>query len=185
MPQSIDLGCFWHDFGCRFGVGIELGTEQADFLKINEFLTISLCFACPVGGCEKHEIPMISLGKVHSALDFLFRCVDLLRNHHGVINHSWNPLPKHESSSKIFIRLQFLENVRAFYTRPERLTHQPIHYLMTHGDEIYAVAIRDADALQESASKGVEWLDTQRRLLQEWNDVDRHTLPVTGDLVED
>jgi hypothetical protein len=22
-------------------------------------------------------------------------------------------------------------------------------------------------------------------LLQEWNDVDRHTLPVTGDLVED
>jgi hypothetical protein len=56
---------------------------------------------------------------------------------------------------------------------------------MTHGDEIYAVAIRDADALQESASKGVEWLDTQRHLLQEWNDVDRHTLPVTGDLVED
>ena len=80
---------------------------------------------------------------------------------------------------------EFLENVRAFYARTEPRTHQPTHYLMIHGDEIYAVAIRDADALQESASKGVEWLDTQRHLLQEWNDVDRHTLPVTGDLVED
>ena len=27
-------------------------------------------------------------------------------------------------------------------------------------------------------------LDTQRHLLQEYNEVDRHTLPVTGDLVE-
>ena len=56
---------------------------------------------------------------------------------------------------------------------------------MTHGEEIYAIAIRDAHVLQEKASKGVEWLDTQRHLLQEWNEVDRHTLPVTGDLVED
>jgi hypothetical protein len=30
----------------------------------------------------------------------------------------------------------------------------------------------------------VNWLDTQRHLLQEYNEVDRHTLPVTGDLVE-
>ena len=56
---------------------------------------------------------------------------------------------------------------------------------MTHGDEIYAVAIRDADALQERSAEGVNWLDNQRHLLQEYNEVDRHTLPVTGDLVED
>lgn len=31
----------------------------------------------------------------------------------------------------------------------------------------------------------MEWLDTQRHPLQEWNEVDRHALPVTGDLVED
>jgi hypothetical protein len=55
---------------------------------------------------------------------------------------------------------------------------------MTHGDEIYAIVIRDANVLQEKASKGVNWLDTQRHLLQEYNEVDRHTLPVTGDLVE-
>ena len=54
---------------------------------------------------------------------------------------------------------EFLENVRAFTREQNR---EPTHHLMTHGDEIYAVAIRDADALQESASKGVEWLDTQR-----------------------
>ena len=79
---------------------------------------------------------------------------------------------------------EFLENVLA-NSRENRTANPPTHYIMTHGDEIYAVAIRDADALQESASKGVEWLDTQRHLLQEWNDVDRHTLPVTGNLVED
>ena len=55
---------------------------------------------------------------------------------------------------------------------------------MTQGDEIYGVVIRDADTLQESASKGVNWLDTQRHLLQEYNEVDRHSLPVTGNLVD-
>jgi len=79
---------------------------------------------------------------------------------------------------------EFLENVLA-NSRESRTANPPTHYIMTHGDEIYGVAIRDADVLQEKASKGVEWLNTQRHLLQEWNEVDRHTLPVTGDLVED
>ena len=79
---------------------------------------------------------------------------------------------------------EFLKNILA-NSRETRTAHPPTHYIMPPGDEIYGVAIRDVDALQESASKGVEWLDTQRHLLQEWNDVDRHTLPVTGDLVED
>ena len=78
---------------------------------------------------------------------------------------------------------EFLENVRA-NSREARTASPPTHYLMTHGNEIYAIAIRDADVLQEKASEGVEWLDTQRPLLQEWNEEDRHTLPVTGDLVE-
>ena len=79
---------------------------------------------------------------------------------------------------------EFLEHVRA-NSREARIANPPTHYLMTHGGEIYAIAIRDTDVLQEKAAKGVEWLDTQRHLLQEWNEVDRHTLPVTGDLVED
>ena len=79
---------------------------------------------------------------------------------------------------------EFLENVRT-NSRQARTANPPTHYLMIRGEEIYAIAIRDADVLQEKASKGVEWLNTQRHLLQKWNEVDRHTLPVTGDLVED
>ena len=85
--------------------------------------------------------------------------------------------------------MSFLKMSAQTHARAEPPTHQPTnpptHYLMTHGDEIYAVVIRDANALQEKASKGVEWLDTQRHLLQEYNEVDRHTLPLTGDLIED
>ena len=79
---------------------------------------------------------------------------------------------------------EFLQNLRQNSSQG-RTAIPPTHYLMAHGDEIYAVAIRDADALQESSAEGVNWLDNQRHLLQEYNEVDRHTLPVTGDLVED
>jgi hypothetical protein len=79
---------------------------------------------------------------------------------------------------------EFLRNLRQNSSQA-RASSPPTHYLMTHEDEIYAVAIRDADALQKSSAEGVNWLDTQRHLLQEYNEVDRHTLPVTGDLVED
>ena len=78
---------------------------------------------------------------------------------------------------------EFLENVRA-NSHEAGTANPPTHFLMTHGDEIYAIVIRDANVLQEKASKGVNWLDTQRHLLREYNEVDRHTLPVTGDLVE-
>ena len=47
---------------------------------------------------------------------------------------------------------EFLENVRA-NSRESRTANPPTHYLMAHGDEIYAIAIRDADVLQEKASK--------------------------------
>ena len=58
------------------------------------------------------------------------------------------------------------------------------YYLMTKGEEVVAVVVRDASILQENIDKGVEWLDTVRPLLLEFNDVDRHTIPMTGDLVE-
>ncbi len=78
---------------------------------------------------------------------------------------------------------EFLENFQA-YSRDAVTADLSTNFLMIHGEEIYAIVIRAAEALQESASKGVEWLDAQRHLLQEYNEVDRHTLPVTGDLVE-
>jgi hypothetical protein len=55
---------------------------------------------------------------------------------------------------------------------------------MTTKDEVVGVVIRADDAINESMKTGVSWLDQQRHLLQEYNEVDRHTMPVTGDLVE-
>ena len=78
---------------------------------------------------------------------------------------------------------EFLANVKE-NSRERATASPPTHFVMTREDEIFAIAIRDAEAFQESASAGVNWLDTQRHLLQEFNEVDRHTLPMTGDLVE-
>ena len=64
-------------------------------------------FCLPCGGLRKSWNTDESLRELTFRVGFLFRYVDRLRNRHGVINHSWNSLSKHESSSKIFIRLQF------------------------------------------------------------------------------
>ena len=58
------------------------------------------------------------------------------------------------------------------------------HYLMTKGDEVVAVVVRDASTLQEKIDDGINWLDTVRPLLLEYNDADRHTIAMTGDLIE-
>jgi hypothetical protein len=55
---------------------------------------------------------------------------------------------------------------------------------MRTADEVVAIVVRDSEMLQENVKRGVAWLDSQRPLLQEYNEVDRHTLPMTGDLVE-
>lgn len=57
------------------------------------------------------------------------------------------------------------------------------HYVMTKDDEVFSIVIRDADMLEKSAKEGVEFLDTVRHMLQEFNPIDRHTIPLTGDLV--
>ena len=78
---------------------------------------------------------------------------------------------------------EFLENLQA-YSREAATADPPTHFLMLDGGEIYTSVVRDAEVLQESVSKGVEWLDDQRHLLQEYNKVDRHTPRVSGDFVE-
>src|SRR6056300_541051 len=59
------------------------------------------------------------------------------------------------------------------------------HYTVTTADEVIAVVIRDADSFEQSAQDGVvNWLDERRPMLQEYDPVNRHTLPLSGDLVE-
>ena len=70
-----------------------------------DFLMISLCFACPVGGCEKQGIPMISLGESRSALHSSSDSWFLFENHQGLIDRSRNSFPKQGTSSEFSIRL--------------------------------------------------------------------------------
>ena len=47
------------------------------------------------------------------------------------------------------------------------------------------MVIRDADGFEESAKEGVvNWLDKRRPMLQEYDPVNRHTIPLFGDLFE-
>ena len=50
-------------------------------------------------------------------------------------------------------------------------------------EEVVAIVVRDSEMLDENIKRGVNWLDSQRPLLQEYNDVDRHTMSMTGGLV--
>ena len=59
------------------------------------------------------------------------------------------------------------------------------HFTVTTVDEVIAVVIRDADGFEQSAQDGVvNWLDERRPMLQEYDPVNRHTLPLSGDLIE-
>ena len=85
----------------------------------------------------------------------------------------FKPKPEHFS--------EFVENLRA---RNALHHHEHDYRIMTTGDEVYGIVTRGSETLQASAERGVEWLNSQRDLLQEYDPVNRHTLPVTGDLVE-
>ena len=59
------------------------------------------------------------------------------------------------------------------------------HFTVMTADEVIAVVIRDEDNFEQSARDGVvNWLDERRPMLQEYDPVNRHTLPLSGDLVE-
>jgi len=65
------------------------------------------------------------------------------------------------------------------------MTGASLSFAVKAGDEVIVVAIRDADGFEERAKDGVvNWLDERRPMLQEYDPVNRHTIPLTGDLVE-
>ena len=57
-------------------------------------------------------------------------------------------------------------------------------FVMTKDDEVFSIVIRHADKVEHNAKHGVQTLNELRHMLQEYNEVDRHTIPLTGDLVE-
>ena len=77
----------------------------------------------------------------------------------------------------------FLNNIKE-RNRERALAKPPAHYLLTTPDEVIAIIFRLESELSDSSAKGVNWLDTQRHLLLEYSKEDRHTIPLTGNLVE-
>ena len=78
---------------------------------------------------------------------------------------------------------EFLKNVKE-PSNERALSTPPTHYLITTPDEVVAIVLRTETELSESSTRGVNWLDTQRHLLLEYNEEDRHSIPLTGNLVE-
>ena len=73
---------------------------------------------------------------------------------------------------------EFVMNLTSFNEKKHRIFH-----LMRSGDELHAIVIRDASILEQDASDGVKWLDDQRHLLQEYDVDNKHTIPLSGDLL--
>ncbi len=75
---------------------------------------------------------------------------------------------------------EFLQNIQDWH---DQVFSDGNHRLMRTDEEVVAIVVRDSETIQDNITRGVAWLDSQRPLLQEYNEVDRHTLPMTGDLV--
>lgn len=78
---------------------------------------------------------------------------------------------------------EFVQSLKHFISLPERkgIVNS---FIMTKDDEVFSIVVRQADQLESDAKQGVEYLNTVRYMLQEYNETDRHTIPLTGDLVE-
>ena len=58
------------------------------------------------------------------------------------------------------------------------------YFTVTAGYGVIAVVIRDSDGFEESAREGViNWFDERRPMLQRYDPVNRHTIPLSGDLI--
>ena len=56
--------------------------------------------------------------------------------------------------------------------------------IMTTDEEVVGIVVRDTKIFSENVQSGLEYLNTVRHMLQEYDPVNRHTIPMTGDLVE-
>lgn len=73
---------------------------------------------------------------------------------------------------------EFAANLTSFNETKHRVFH-----LMQSGDELHAIVIRNAEILTQDAADGVNWLNGQRHLLQEFDAENKHTIPLSGDLL--
>ena len=79
---------------------------------------------------------------------------------------------------------QFDEFVQLLKARHESDPAMTDTKIMTTNEEVVGVVVRDTKIFSENVQSGVEYLNTVRHMLQEYDPVNRHTIPMTGDLVE-
>ena len=57
-------------------------------------------------------------------------------------------------------------------------------FIMTKDKEVFSIVVRHADQFESGSKQGFKYLNTVRYMLQKYNEIDRHTIPLIGDLVE-
>ena len=78
---------------------------------------------------------------------------------------------------------EFVKSLKRFISLPERKGIVD-SFIMTKDEEVFSIVVRHADQIENDAKQGVEYLNSVMHMLQEYNATDRHTIPLTGDLVE-
>ena len=76
---------------------------------------------------------------------------------------------------------EFVQLLKARHGSDPAMTDTKI---MTTEEEVVGIVVRDTKIFSENVQSGVEYLNTVRHMLQEYDPVNRHTIPLTGDLVE-
>ena len=59
------------------------------------------------------------------------------------------------------------------------------HFVLKTDDKIVVTILKHTDSFEQNAQNGIiNWSGERRSLLQEFDPVNRHTMPMTGGLVE-
>ena len=77
----------------------------------------------------------------------------------------------------------FVKSLKHFILLPNRKGIVD-NFIMTKDKEVFSIVVRHADHLESASKQGVKYLNTVRHMLQEYNEIDCHNIPITGDLVE-
>ena len=78
---------------------------------------------------------------------------------------------------------EFVKLLKQFISLPDKKGIVD-SFIMTKDEEVFSIVVRHAVLLENDSKQGVKYLDSVRHMLQEYNEIDRHTIPLTGDLVE-
>jgi hypothetical protein len=68
----------------------------------------------------------------------------------------------------------------------EKSPHMLKRYVACSDDEVIEISIiDDVDFVIEKQESGLRWLDERRHMLVEYNTEDRHTLPISGLIIDE